>query len=100
LASRDLLSKLLSVVNPIIVIMPFSQEQRNRIKTFISTRQLKCHVCGASGFHIFGDDMCEVATVDVITGISNLVYKGMVGISCTSCGHILFFDPPKVLDNQ
>jgi hypothetical protein len=78
--------------------MPFSDAQRKKILTFISKKELNGYICGSANFYIFGDDMCEVATVDVVTGISNLVYKGMVGVSCTSCGHILFFDPAKVLE--
>ncbi|MBR9997732.1 MAG: hypothetical protein KFF73_02120 [Cyclobacteriaceae bacterium] len=53
--------------------MPYSQKPRNKIKTVIGNRQLKCHVFNASSFHIFGDDVCQVATVDVVTGISNQV---------------------------
>jgi hypothetical protein len=78
--------------------MPYSDAKRKKIKTFISEKELTCPVCNSTNFNIFGDDLCEVATVDVVTGISNLVYKGMVGTSCTSCGHILFFDPAKVLE--
>jgi len=78
--------------------MPYSGDRGRNIKKFIVRMDLKCQMNNETRFRISANDLCQAAALNAVTGISNLMYKIMVGICRISVGYNHFSNPGIVIE--